>query len=352
MRQVHIVVGGQFGSEGKGAFTAALFSRLEQAALKADRPVPMTIRVGGPNAGHTAFASVEPGPSTHKDWSLRHVPVAAVRSVDSILAIAAGSEIDEEVLLDELGRLDHAGFNATGRLIVDWSCTRIEPEDGAQEHDGLVERIGSTGKGIGQARARRIMREASLYGGDASVLDRVMHHLEIGGDIIIEGTQGYGLSLHGEAYPFTTSRDCRAIDFLAEVGIPPWHHDIERIVPWLVLRTYPIRVAGNSGPMHEEISWDELAERSGGHIQPEYTTVTKKMRRVGEWDPILAGDACQENGWPHVALMFYDYIYPDLANRTEIPWDGLKMYRRHVGHSAIMAVGTGPDSMAWHDLAP
>jgi len=63
--------------------------------------------------------------------------------------------------------------------------------------------------------------------------------------VIIEGTQGFGLSLlHAADYPYVTSRDTTAAAFVSEAGLSPL--DVDDIV--LVLRAFPIRVGGNSGP--------------------------------------------------------------------------------------------------------
>ena len=85
-------------------------------------------------------------------------------------------------------------------------------------------------------------------------------HLEAGQRIIIEGTQGFGLSLlHSKYYPFVTSRDTTAAAFVSEAGLSPL--DVDDIV--LVLRAFPIRVGGNSGPLPNEIDWDTVTSESG-----------------------------------------------------------------------------------------
>ena len=63
-----------------------------------------------------------------------------------------------------------------------------------------------------------------------------------------------------------------------------------------MLRTLPIRVAGESGPLFAETTWEQLADESNGYIRPERTTVTNLIRRVGRWDSELAREAVQANG--------------------------------------------------------
>jgi len=108
--------------------------------------------------------------------------------------------------------------------------------------------------------------------------------------VVIEGTQGYGLGLHAGHYPTCTSSDTRAIDFLAMAGVMPWAPGVDGVSIWLVARVFPIRVAGASGPLKGETTWEELG------LPEERTTVTKKIRRVGEWDAELIRDAVVANG--------------------------------------------------------
>ena len=84
---VTIVVGGQFGSEGKGK-VVALIAR--------SKPIGCVVRCGGPNSGHTT--SID-----GKDVVLRQLP-ASIGVNECPVAIAAGAVVDEEVLLDELTR--------------------------------------------------------------------------------------------------------------------------------------------------------------------------------------------------------------------------------------------------------
>lgn len=316
MAKVQVVVGGQFGSEGKGAI-AAYLGREAYAA----REELAAVRVAGPNAGHSALDA------NGRKWALRHIPVVAVSNPTCALVIGAGSEIDEEVLRKEIMELEYEGIPIRDRLIVDKEATIIEMTDKTEEEE-LIAGIGSTGKGIGSARARRAMRSAPLVRHGlveeedfriADTRDFLDIWTGLGNPVLIEGTQGYGLGLHAGHYPKCTSSDCRAIDFLAMAGISPWSVHVQTEV-WVVLRTYPIRVAGPSGDLKGETTWEELNRSSGGYIQPEKTTVTQKVRRVGTWDAELAEEAIAANGGTQgckVALTFFDYWYPELAGATD-----------------------------------
>lgn len=310
--EIHVVVGGQFGSEAKGHIAAQLHR---------SRKIHHAVRVGGPNAGHSAVDA------NGQVWALRTIPVAAVVDPDCQLVIARGSEVDPEVLYDELDRLEAAGHRVAHRLVVDAQATILEKRHVEQEGgEKLQERLGSTAKGIGAARSDRIMRTA-LLADQIIDMDLIHPHTAAmlqyahrdGENILIEGTQGYGLGLHAGHYPHCTSNNCAAVDFISQAGIQP----LNLTHNWVVYRTYPIRVAGNSGGMYLETDWDTLAAKSGGYIQAERTTVTKKIRRVGEWDSMLAIMALDANGgrdYPniHPVLTFVDYLDPDLAGCTDI----------------------------------
>lgn len=362
MSKIFVVAGGQFGSEGKGAVARWLAQ---------DRPV-MSCRVGGPNAGHTAYDR------QGRQWKLQQVPVGAIAN-DAPLVIGQGSEIDLDILNAEIEALDPL-FHVADRLAIDKSATVLTSSHALQEtggaphgEAGLTRAIGSTGKGVGAARASRIWREAETMGQylvrrtghvyvtlpqglHVPVIDTVgtmMDWVQSGeGDLLIEGTQGYGLGLHTDQYPYTTSGDCRAIDFLAQAGISPWAS--EEIEPWVVFRTYPIRVAGNSGILHGETTWEAIGQ------PPEMTTVTQKIRRVGQWDSHLARRALFANGCTcaygsvhcpvRVALLFLDYVFPglrDCANRETVLLEArsyISDVEEEIDH-LIDAVGTGPDTI-------
>lgn len=330
--QVRIVVGGQYGSECKGAVAARLHR---------DNPNMAGVRVGGSQAGHSVVDD------KGVKWALRHIPVAAVIDPICPLIIAAGSEIDLEVLNQEVRDLENAGYNILDRLLIDREATVIEAEHKEQEK---ILTKGTTAKGVGAARAARAMRQAARMGDlmapGFDLIDTVdfMHQgLNYGAKLLIEGVQGYGLGTHAGAYPHCTSSDCRAIDFMAMAGLPPVEAEV-----WVVLRTHPIRIAGNSGEMKDETSWAELG------LDEEITTVTKKIRRVGGWDKELARTAVAANGGQDVkaALMTADYEFPGIegANGPRqmhmLPGEvvaRMAEIEKEIG-TKIWMLGTGPAS--------
>jgi len=318
---IEVVVGGQYGSEAKGHVTAQLLQQAhdQTQAAEADWQV-INVRVAGPNAGHTVYDS------EGSKFALRTIPVGAAISDDIICYIAPGSEFELAVFVTELELLWLFGHRPTIRISSE--ATLLEDRHKVTEGQAkLTERVGSTGKGIGAARADRIMRKASRICDDPEVesvlLSMGVEFIEprelYAGDevshttnqhIIIEGTQGYGLGLHAGHYPQVTSSDCRAIDFLAMAGLSPWKDTTIAFWIWVVARAYPIRVAGNSGPMKDETSWEALG------LPEEHTTVTQKVRRVGAWDGALVAAAVQANGGHtsvKVALTMADQVFPEIT---------------------------------------
>ena len=349
---VHVVVGGQFGSEGKGAVAAALVERYFGEGAQA-----MSVRVGGPNAGHTAYDY------EGRRWALRQVPVGVVKNDAGPLVIASGSEIDLEVLAGEVNALEEAGHSVRSRLFIDEQATVIEAVDKKTEAaGGFTGKFGSTAKGIGAARARRLRREAPIARDYATELRKlgmladtnivIPTNMETTGmPVVIEGTQGYGLGLHAGWYPYCTAGDIRVCDALAQVGIHAHHPAIDRIEPWVVLRAFPIRVAGNSGPMANETTWQDLG------LPEEKTTVTQLVRRVGEWDQHLANAAIEANGRVvNVAITMADQLDPTLAGLTDVEQlDGCQVANdwlvdimdKWPEGAKLAYIGTGPDTQMW-----
>lgn len=129
---VTVVVGGQFGSEGKGKVAHEFAKRLKAAAV---------VRVGGPNSGHTVIDQ------NGVPRIFRCLPTAAILP-DVVCVIPAGAYVDPEVLEAEL-RLTGLGPD---RLIIDPAAVLVTETHKIQEaRSGLRDRIGSTGSGTGAA---------------------------------------------------------------------------------------------------------------------------------------------------------------------------------------------------------
>jgi adenylosuccinate synthase len=145
--------------------------------------------------------------------------------------------------------------------------------------------------------------------------------------IMLEGTQGTSLSLHHGLYPHVTSRITTASGCLAEAGLSSRH--VRKVV--MVCRTLPIRVGntstGNSsGPMQQEIEFEEVARRSGIPLeelrQTERTSTTNRPRRIAEFDWAQFRRSIVLNGPTDIALTFADYL--NVANRNAYRYEQLQ----------------------------
>ncbi|MCH8801050.1 MAG: adenylosuccinate synthetase [Chloroflexi bacterium] len=330
---VTVVVGGQYGSEGKGKICAHL-------ALTGE--ADFMVRCGGPNSGHTV----------DKDgivYELMQVPAGFVNP-DVRLLIAAGAIVNPDTLLHEI---ELCGLDES-RIGIDRNTVIIEEADIQTESTGeLRARLGTTAQGVGAAVARRVARvpgvrlakdvpELRRY--VTSVSEELQTANQSNRQIVIEGTQGFGLSLyHTEEWPYCTSRDTTAHSFLSEVGLGVRDYSVV-----MCLRTFPIRVAGNSGPLPEEITWEELQAKSRyPHSIKELTTTTKRLRRVALFNREVVRRAVAANCPSAVSLHGVDYL--DFANRGLDSFDGLTTSTREwvseleaeIG-VPVDFVGTGP----------
>lgn len=311
LRLVDVVIGGQYGSEGKGHIASYLA-----------REYDVLVRVGGPNAGHKVFE--EPTP-----YTFHHLP-SGTRCTEAGLIIGPGAVIDVEGLLKEINdcQID------VKRLSIDPQVMIIEKRDVRSEERTLEKDIGSTAQGVGYATSRRIIGRGRKQGGNVVRLARDIKILRPflresyeqferafaeGKKILLEGTQGTGLSLYHGRYPHVTSRDTTVSGCLAEAGISPGR--IRKIV--MVCRTYPIRVGNapitgqTSGFMSRPTSKAEIARRSGIPVseiyQRERGSTTHRPRRVAEFDWALLRKAAALNSPTDLALTFTDYM--DVKNR-------------------------------------
>lgn len=310
VRCVDVLIGGQYGSEGKGNVVSYLA-----------REYDVMVRVGGPNAGHTV-ASVD------GQYTYHHLPSGA-RDVKARLLLGPGMTIRLNGLLKEI---EDCGITSD-RLFIDPQATIIDDDDIKKEKEHLVGTIASTGSGSGAATARRILNRGKsniLLARDIKQLepyvgtkenyhgctaDRLEEAYRNRQSILLEGTQGSGLSLYHGSYPYVTSRDTNVAGCLAEAGISPSR--VRKIL--MVIRPMPIRVGdpdgdeGNtSGPLKHPTTFDEIASKAGLEANAlhsaEKTSTTKRKRRVGwfEWEQFRK--ACALNAPTDIVLTFADYF--------------------------------------------
>lgn len=308
LRCVDVLVGGQYGSEGKGNIVAYLAKEYD-----------VLVRVGGPNAGHTVASS--DGKIVH------HQLPSGTRFSDAKILLGPGITLNVKKLLEEIEKSEIG----PDRLFIDPQATIIEQEDIDNEEKGVKGTIASTGSGSGEAKARRIRHRGkngeqirlardvpelhAFLGETEKLLEEAYRE---GKSVLLEGTQGSALSLYHGQYPYVTSRDTNVAGCLAEAGISPSR--VRKIL--MVVRTTPIRVAdpdgqsGNtSGGLKHETSFREISEIAG--LDPdaveaaEKTSTTKRKRRVGWFEWSQFRHACNLNAPTDIVLTFVDYLTVD-----------------------------------------
>lgn len=340
-----VLVGGQYGSEGKGAVVAHIANDYY-----------VHVRVGSPNAGHTIY------------WNgakhvMQSIPCGWVNP-NADIVIGRGALLNMKQFMKELVHVLQYYPDFLHRLHIDPEAgildEKFHEQEGGTEGE-MHRRIGSTGEGVGPARVARINRDpnefrqfkdvAKEYGLERCLCENTPGKLaeiqDAGFNILIEGTQGSGLSLLHSHWPYCTSIDTNAAGIISEVGIAPSR--VTDVI--MVVRSYPIRVAGNSGPMQNEISWEELDRRLGKNITPEKTTVTHKIRRIAEWDDDLFKQSCLLNAPTEIALTFADYIDPKLygvdSKEEVMKSEPLKkfLWEHGLDCDKLKLIGTGPNTM-------
>jgi len=331
-----VIVGTQWGDEGKGKFTDLVA-----------REMSMVVRYqGGHNAGHTLVVDGE-------SFALQLVP-SGVLYDHVVPVIGNGVVVDPRVLIEEMDALEARGVS-TERLRVSGNAHLILPYH--QELDALHERylgknqIGTTRRGIGPAYADRAMRvglrvqdlldrsifskklEAALDYSNR-VLTRVFNrlpidsgeithryldvyairlaphiadtvgliHRELESDrrILLEGAQATFLDLDHGTYPFVTSSNPVAGGACTGSGIGPL--DIDRVIG--VAKAYTTRVG--AGPFPGELA-DDVAEHLV-EVGDEFGTNTGRRRRVGWLDTVMLRYAVRVNSLTELAVAKLDVL--------------------------------------------
>lgn len=244
-------------------------------------------------------------------WAVegRGYPLDLHKHTKPHLVIGPGAYIHPMILAREIQMVNDAlGEDIRSRLSVDYRCgyhSELHTERSLQS--GRHHSMGATGKGCSEAVIDKIRGRGkggiglftdwlnSMHGaqlpaeqawmvGMLQGLDicdtslRLNNAWDSGATLLVEGTQGTLLDLHLGPHPFTTHKQTQVGSWLAEAGLSA----SLPIEVALVARTYPIRVAGNSGPLPQEIGWPELAR-----------TINLRLSRAGR-PPIVAEEALLE----------------------------------------------------------
>ncbi|BCJ39093.1 adenylosuccinate synthetase [Actinocatenispora thailandica] len=331
-----VVVGGQWGDEGKGRATDQLGDRIDYVVRYQ----------GGNNAGHTIVT-----PDGEK-FALHLLP-SGVITPGVVTIIGNGVVVDPKALLEEMDGLAARGVD-TDNLLVSADAHLIMPYhrimDKLTERYLGVQRIGTTGRGIGPSYGDKIarigirmqdlldpgilaqklqgaLREKNqvlvkVYNRKAIDADAVCAEyleyaerlrpyiadtrlvldqaLTAGKTVLMEGAQATMLDLDHGTYPFVTSSNPTSGGAAVGSGIPPTR--IDRVVG--VSKAYATRVGAGPFPT-------ELFDENGEHLRKvggEYGVTTGRPRRTGWFDAVVARYATRVNGLTDLVLTKLDIL--------------------------------------------
>ena len=331
-----VVVGTQWGDEGKGKIVDLLTDR-----------VSGVVRFqGGHNAGHTLVIK-------GKKTVLHLIPSGILRS-DIRCYIGNGVVVSPSALIEEMDMLKSAGVPIDGRIVVSESCPIILPShiaiDQAREISKGDAKIGTTGRGIGPAYEDKVARRGlrirdlfdepllkeklaslldyhnflleKLYDVDplspSHVLDKLIdsaqvlkpmigdvsklinEELKLGNNFLFEGAQGALLDIDHGTYPFVTSSNCIAGAASLGSGVGP------RALDYIlgITKAYTTRVG--SGPFPTE-----LHDGVGAHIAKtgaEFGATTGRPRRCGWFDAVAMRRSAEINGLSGLCITKLDVL--------------------------------------------
>ncbi len=339
---ISVVIGSQWGDEGKGKIVDLLSENVDIVARYQ----------GGANAGHTICWGDE--------TFVLHLVPSGIFQKDVTCVIGNGVVIDPVAVMEEIRMIKDLGYDVEGRLLISHNAHMIMPYhkkvEEARERWRDAGAIGTTGRGIGPAYVDKFARTGvrvvdlldrdvlrrkmelaleeknsilkNVYGADELDVDAMIEEyvefdkqidpyitdttqylcnaLKEGQRVLAEGAQGSLLDVDFGTYPFVTSSHPTVGGCCTGLGVPPM--EIDRVIG--IVKAYCTRV-GN-GPFPTELdnaAGDEL--RAAGH---EFGATTGRPRRCGWLDLVALRYTSMINGFTELAITKLDV----LSNLTEI----------------------------------
>lgn len=330
-----VVVGTQWGDEGKGKITDYLAEGADVVARYQ----------GGNNAGHTILID-------NKKYKLTMIP-SGIFNHNKTCVIGNGMVINPEALIEEINYIHDNGFSTANLKISDRAHVIMPYHlvlDGLEEDRKGDNKIGTTRKGIGpcymdkaarngiriadlmdadgfEARVRSIIVEKNqlieqVYGGEQLDADQIVRDylgyaeilrsyvtdtsvvlndaIDAGQKVLFEGAQGVMLDIDQGTYPYVTSSNPSAGGVCIGSGVGP--SKIKQVIG--VAKAYTTRVGDGPFPTEQDNEIGQLI-RDKGH---EYGTVTGRPRRVGWFDTVVVRHARRVSGITGLSLNSLDVL--------------------------------------------
>jgi adenylosuccinate synthase len=331
---VTVLVGSQWGDEGKGKVVDILSKRYKIVARYQ----------GGANAGHTIKIGNE--------QVVLHLIPSGILRPDVTCVIGNGVVIDPKALLNEIAFLESIGIDFKGRLLISHNAHLIMPYhkllDSIREQGS--EKIGTTGKGIGPCYNDKYARKGiriqdllnkeelvrkirtnldeknkiieNVYGQEALDVDSIIDEylkfdekidpyvtdtatflnkaIDGGQSVLFEGAQGALLDVDFGTYPFVTSSSPTSGGASTGTGVPPTKIDSV----FGIVKAYITRVGNGPFPTELFDSNGEILQKTGA----EYGATTGRPRRCGWFDAFLTGYSRMINGIDHAAITKLDVL--------------------------------------------
>ncbi|MCX6144263.1 MAG: adenylosuccinate synthase [Ignavibacteriales bacterium] len=339
---VQIIVGAQWGDEGKGKIVDHLSEKADIVARYQ----------GGANAGHTVVVpTTTPNGITSKEYVLHLIP-SGIFHKHVTCVIGNGVVLDPVALMAEIDQLHQLGIDVKGRLLISHNAHLIMPYhkllDSIREQG--EEKIGTTGRGIGPAyidkytrtgirvvdlldrdilgkKLKRNIEEnnrilSKVYNSKELDVDAIIHEyqefdkkidefvtdtslylnnaLKKKKKILAEGAQGALLDVDHGTYPFVTSSNPTSGGACTGLGIPPTA--ITSVVG--VVKAYSTRVGNGPFPSELKDETGELLRKTGG----EYGATTGRPRRCGWLDIVSLRYSLRINGIQKIAITKLDVL--------------------------------------------
>ena len=349
---VSIVVGAQWGDEGKGKIVDLLSERIDIVARYQ----------GGPNAGHTVVVNDE-------QIILHQIP-SGILWPHTTCVIGNGVVVDPQVFMEEFNFVNSLGVDTAGRLLISDRAHLILPYhrklDRENEEQQGENKIGTTGRGIGPAYVDKFSRIGlrvgdvldkddmikkataildvhnktltQIYNTQPVAIDEIVaatepfraavagcivdtsvhlaHAIDENKRLLLEGAQGTMLDVDYGTYPFVTSSNPTAGGACVGLGIGPTK--IDEVIG--IVKAYTTRVGMGPFPTEFDADFSEHVRTLGG----EFGATTGRARRCGWFDAVVVRNAVRVNGLTSMVVTKLDVLdtLPEIKICTGYKYNG------------------------------